>query len=154
MSIKDCVREAVLKEITDRYRLFPIWVTPNDDEKTLLITLVKTEIVTIKDLREATGEQWRRAGRLCYGMHRRLNAPLGRIDWPDQNYLVALAYALTHGAFSDEEEARIKFDRGDTKDSFIARYNVGTLCQRTVDSWLKKPARQATSQPSSERCPV
>lgn len=154
MSIKDCVRKAILKEITSGRYSLQVWITPDDNEKIVLITLVKTGIVTIKDLRDAADEQWKRVGRLCYEMHRRLDAKLDHIDWPEQNYLVALAYALTHGVFSHEEETRIKFAHGDTKDSFIARYSVGTLCQRTVDTWLEKPARQATSQPSSEGCPV
>ncbi|OHA85414.1 MAG: hypothetical protein A2591_02960 [Candidatus Yonathbacteria bacterium RIFOXYD1_FULL_52_36] len=150
MSIQDCIRNAVLKEIKRGGHLLQIWLTPDDAERTAIDALVKIGIITIKDLREAAGEQWKRVGRFSYEVHRRLGGELCHLNWNlpnggDETFLAALAYALAHGVFTDEEESRIKFGNGDTKDSFIARHNTGTLCQRTVDGWLTKPARRARS---------
>lgn len=115
---------------------FPYLLT--QDDKRVLIALVAAEIITRADLEPVAHKKLCADGRTSYKGHLdslRWNAPY--IIHPDHTIAPgALAYALEFHVFNQKEERKIKFDHGDTKESFIAQYAVDTLCERVVDQWL------------------
>ena len=125
------IRDAVLKEI-ERGTLHQ-----TSDNTAALRALVDTKIVTVDALCGAVNVLFRKYGRLCYEQHVRSISGNVCMVFPDHTlYPPAFAYALDRGVFDAKEQARIRFDHGGTKESFVSEHRVDTLCQRIVEGWL------------------
>lgn len=85
----------------------------------VLACLVKEGIVPKEKLSEFVHKQLVAVGQRCHLQH--VNG-----QYPDHTHCpAAFAYALRHGAFTHKEEVSIKYDHGQTKDTFIQQYERG-----------------------------
>lgn len=79
--------------------------------------LINEDIITHAQLLEAIDVLLKRVGRSCYEEHRNGG------QYPDHTSSPqAFAYALKHGELSFKEARIIKFDHGETQQSFVESY--------------------------------
>jgi hypothetical protein len=76
------------------------------------------------------------AGREMYEIHTRRNVPPDHLASPD-----VFGYAIAHGAFTERELKKIRFDHGETLDEYRAK--AEGLLVRLVDQLLSPPERAA-----------
>ncbi|OHA80874.1 MAG: hypothetical protein A2675_02150 [Candidatus Yonathbacteria bacterium RIFCSPHIGHO2_01_FULL_51_10] len=108
-------------------------------DRRLLVLLLEEGTISRDILLKAADQKLRKVGRTAYVQHITSMVQSTYTIWPDHTLSAeAFAYALAHGEFTKNEERRIRFDHGDTIESFIAssEYAVDHLCQKTVDQWL------------------
>lgn len=100
----------------------------------VLKLLIAEEIITEEELLSALDALLKITGRRSYDQHK-------RGEYPDHTISPqALAYALQNGQFTEKEKYGIKFDHGDTIQTFIESYNSGDLRRTVLDQLLTEQA--------------
>lgn len=124
-------------------------------DRIALATLFKEGFIQEDDLKFEADRKLREIGRACYAEHVASSSGSYRI-WPDHTFSPeAFAYALAKGEFTRSEKWQIRFDHGDTEESFIKQYGVDTLLERTVKQWLDTtplPERMPDSDEGGHCC--
>lgn len=154
MTLPNRIREVVLNELSNNLSKCSYFL---ETDRRVLIALVSAGVITKADLLPIANKKLCVDGRGCYDRHIWSLKHGDNIMYPDHTFAPeAFAYALAHNVFSTKEESRIKFDHGDTKETFIAQYGMNMQCLHLVDSWLKPPNETTTSSSDSscEGCPI
>jgi hypothetical protein len=123
--------------IFDHYALPPGW---NNSCVRILKMLREEHVVSDAEIHTALDRRLRALGRQCYEAHKKAG-----LDPEESPAHEALAYALDHGEFTDDEAGGIKFDHGDTVKTFTALYNAGNCV------WNDLLDRVLTEQPEHVR---
>lgn len=111
----------------------------------ILRELLSTEVVCEADLHQAVHGRLCEMGRASYDEHRAGEHP-DHTRSPE-----AFAYALLHNVFTPREEYRIRFDHGDTKESFIRSYE-NNIRERVVKALLTERAAPSLSVRDTDLC--
>jgi hypothetical protein len=88
----------------------------------VLSLAIKIGVLSEGEVREILGKKLKRAGRACFEDHLERGTYPDHTSWPG-----AFAYALRESEFSPEEMEKIRFDHGDTVETFIQGYGKNDL---------------------------
>lgn len=135
----DEVKDLVLNEL-EKTSIFSITYAMEKNERKLLIFLYHNKIITSSDLNssleKAVINEAKDNYRFLTGKQNLIHK-----EYPDHlAYPECLAYAIEKKIFSDLELKKIKFDHGETPDSFVKDYRSKDLIP-----WLRK--KLLTAQP-------
>lgn len=127
--LRQCVELAIINELEISDSGVDEFGWTNKHSR-LLAALVKETVVSREDISKWVHVRLLKIGRTCYEQHKQ------RRQYPDHTLSPsALAYALKHGEITHSEATSIKFDHGETVETFIEIYERG-IAEKVLEQLL------------------